>query len=293
MNDKKRHHIELYLAVIILGSNGFFAKLLNTPATTAIAYRVLLAALILITPQIFKRIFQTSEKSGKPKTSPHIPKLILTGALYGVHLVTYFASIQSSTVAIGMITLFTFPAMTALLEPLFHKAPWKKSDLLAAVGVFIGVYFLAPEIKLGDPISTGILLGLSSALCLSIRNILSKPLTESLGGKTVMQGQLITSSILLAPFLIPKSPIPGTDWLILIFLAIVGTIIGHTLALNTLKHFSATTWGIYNCLSPAVGILLAILFLNADLTPKITIGGTIILITVLTTTITQKKYKSN
>ena len=44
---------------------------------------------------------------------------ILLGIIMAVHWVMYFASMQYSSVSVGMIALFTFPVITVLLEPFF------------------------------------------------------------------------------------------------------------------------------------------------------------------------------
>jgi drug/metabolite transporter (DMT)-like permease len=44
--------------------------------------------------------------------------MLLCGLLMCVHWVTYFHAMQVSTVAIGMIALYTYPVMSVLLEPL-------------------------------------------------------------------------------------------------------------------------------------------------------------------------------
>ena len=52
---------------------------------------------------------------------------ITLGLMMSIHWVTYFAAMQYSTVAIGMIALFTFPIITVMLEPLFEdfKLVWQ------------------------------------------------------------------------------------------------------------------------------------------------------------------------
>ena len=61
------------------------------------------------------------------------------------HWVTYFYALQWSNVAIGMLSLFTYPVITALLEPLILKTKFQKHHLILGFIVLIGVYFLAPD----------------------------------------------------------------------------------------------------------------------------------------------------
>ena len=48
----------------------------------------------------------------------------------GTHWVTYFYALQWSNVAIGMLSLFTYPVITALLEPLFFNTRFQLRHLI-------------------------------------------------------------------------------------------------------------------------------------------------------------------
>jgi drug/metabolite transporter (DMT)-like permease len=78
----------------------------------------------------------------------------------GLHWITYFYSLQLSNVAIGMLSLFTYPVMTSLLEPVFLKTQFSKMHLLLGVLVLIGIYFLAPSFDTENDYFLAILIGL-------------------------------------------------------------------------------------------------------------------------------------
>ena len=64
------------------------------------------------------------------------------------HWVTYFYALKLSNVAIGMLSMFTFPVMTALLEPFFTKQKINSIHIALALLVLIGIYFLVPDFSI-------------------------------------------------------------------------------------------------------------------------------------------------
>ena len=100
--------------------------------------------------------------------------VFLSGVLMGVHWITYFIALKLSSVAIGMLSVFTYPIITTFLEPLMLKSKFKKSNLLLGLMVLVGIYFLAPEFSLENDQFKAIGFGVFSALCYSIRNIYMK-----------------------------------------------------------------------------------------------------------------------
>ena len=55
-----------------------------------------------------------------------------------VHWVTYFYALKLSNVALGVLSLYTFPIIIALLEPLFLKVKFDPIYILLGLMVLIG-----------------------------------------------------------------------------------------------------------------------------------------------------------
>jgi len=119
----------------------------------------------------------------------------------GSHWITYFIALKMSSVAIGMLSVFTYPIITTLLEPIMLNSKFKKSNLLLGLMVLMGIYFLTPEISLENDQFKAIGFGVFSALCYSIRNIYMKSKSTEYEGSILMVYQLIIVSLLLSPAL--------------------------------------------------------------------------------------------
>ena len=206
----------------------------------------------------------------------------LAGLLLGGHWITYFFSLQYSTVAIGMLSLFTFPVMTAFLEPILLKTKFKPSHIILALMVMGGIYLLAPSFDICNNYSLGIIFGLVSAFCYALRNILLNKRTHTYSGSALMFFQLVVITLVLFPALflnIQKDFF--AQWPATLSLALFTTAVGHTLFVMSLKHFSVSSVSIISSAQPIYGIILGIIFLNEIPGWNTVLGGALILSTVV------------
>jgi drug/metabolite transporter (DMT)-like permease len=156
--------------------------------------------------------------------------------------------------------------------------------------VLTGLYILAPEFTLESNELKGILLGLASAICYSLRILILKQHVANYNGSMLMLYQTAIISVFLAPVLFFvdvsgfQSQLPY-----LILLAVLTTAIGHTLMVKSLKHFSASTATIISSIQPIFGIIIAFFVVNEIPNFNTYIGGSLILITVVIESVRSKK----
>ena len=200
----------------------------------------------------------------------------------GLHWITYFYALRLSNVAIGMLSLFTYPAITAILEPLFLKTKILKIHLILSILVLVGIYFLVPDFDIQNDDFKAVGFGVFSALCYATRNIIMKTKINYYDGSLLMAYQLLIITVVLSPSAFFLNTSSVVDYLpATILLALLTTAIGHTLFLHSLKHFSTVTASIVSCIQPVYGIIIGMIFLQEY--PKTTtlIGGAIIIFTVI------------
>ncbi len=207
----------------------------------------------------------------------------------GAHWITYFYALKLSNVAIGMLSLFTFPIMTALLEPLFTKVKFDPIHIVLGTIVLIGIYILAPEFNLESGQLQGALLGLLSAFCYALRILILKGHVSQYNGTMLMFYQVAILTIILIPalFFMDVSNITS-QYPYVILLALLTTAIGHTMFVNSLKYFKASTASIIGSAQPVFGIIIAFFFLKEIPTIHTFVGGALILTTVVIESIRSK-----
>ncbi|OUS01428.1 EamA family transporter [Flavobacteriales bacterium 33_180_T64] len=271
-----KHVFWLTLATIFISTSGALGKFIDMPIPVIIWWRCALAALFLFAFCKFKTI-KLKVHSNQDKLTFFIAALFL-----GAHWITYFYALKLSNVAIGMLSLFTFPVFTAILEPLFSKVKFDPIHIILGGLVLLGIYILAPEFNLENSQLKGVLFGLLSAICFAIRTLMLKQHVLVYNGSILMFYQVLILTIVLVPalFLMDTSAIK-TQFSYVMLLAFLTTAVGHTMFINSLKHFKVSTASIIASTQPVFGIIIAFLFLNEIPTWNIFLGGTLIISTVI------------
>jgi len=279
-----KHVIELNIAVLLVSTSGVLGRYISMPPPITIWWRCLFAAVILGAFCWYKKI------NLKVSRKKDWVTIILSGLFFGAHWVTYFYALHLSSVAIGMLSLFTYPVITALLEPLFFKSKLNKNHVLLGLVVLVGIYFLSPEFNVENNQTKGVLFGLISAVFYAIRNILMKKKVANYHGSMLMFYQMIIITLVLWPVLFIFEANPTTnDWQALLVLALLTTSIGHTLFVMSFKNFSVGTASIMSSIQPVYGVLFGLFFLNEIPSSNTIIGGLLILTTVVIESVQSKK----
>ncbi|MBR9913579.1 MAG: EamA family transporter [Algicola sp.] len=279
-----KHLIWLTVAIIMISTSGPLGKYIDMPTPVIIWWRCAFAMVFLFLYCRFQKLKFTVFSNQDRFT------FIIAALFMGAHWITYFYALKLSNVAIGMLSLFTFPVITAILEPLFTKVRFDPIHLLLGVVVLIGIYILAPDFDLESSQLQGILFGLLSSICYALRNILLKKKVSNYNGSLLMFYQVLILTFVLLPvlFFLDTSGITGQLPFVLT-LALVTTAIGHTMFVNSLKYFKVSTASIIGSTQPVFGIIMAYFFLNEIPTLHTLIGGSLIISTVIIESVRSKR----
>ena len=265
------HLLEINLAMLFISTSGALGRYVQLPVPVTIATRGVLAFFLLFLFCRWKGI-SLHIRSGDRLM------VLLSGVLMCLHWLTYFYALQMSNVALGMLSLFTYPVITAFLEPLILKTKFQRIHVLLGILVLCGLYFLTPDLDFGNSKTLALVLGVTSALFYALRNIILKSKAASYHGSMLMVYQTgIIGFLLLPAFFFIDGQTLLSQWEGIIALAVLTTAIGHTLFLTTFKHFSMTSVSIISSIQPIYGILIGAIFLSEIPTVATIIGGTFIL----------------
>lgn len=274
----------LILATLLISTSGVLGKYIAMPSEVIIWFRSAFAMIFLFGFCRYKKINLTVLTM-----RTHVP-LIISSLFMAAHWISYFYALKLSNVALGMQSLFTFPVITALLEPFFLKTKFNPVHLILGTIILIGIYILAPEFNLESDDLKGILFGLFSAFCYSIRILILKQHVDHYHGSMLMFYQTSVITIVLFPVLFFMD-VSGfqTQVPYLLLLAIITTAIGHSLMVHSLKFFSASTATIIGSIQPVFGIIIAFVVVNEIPAVNTIWGGLLIISTVFIETIRPKK----
>ena len=114
--------IQLNLAVLMISTSGTLGRYIELPVPLIIFLRAAIGGVFVSFLQVEKLSFKIDKKDRWT--------VFFSGVLMGLHWILYFISLKMSTVAIGMLSVFTYPAITTLLEPIMLNSKFKMSNLL-------------------------------------------------------------------------------------------------------------------------------------------------------------------
>lgn len=258
----KKAFLQLHVAVLFAGFTAILGKLIDLNEGMLVWYRMLLSSVSLALILFFRK---------KLTRVPFLKlmKIFGVGTIVAIHWVTFYGSIKYSNVSVSVTCLSAIGFFTALFEPIIMRRRIDWMEVLLGLVAIAGIYLIFnfyPEYK------TGIIFGIISAMLASLFPIFNKNLLREFSPEIVtlfeMTGGFIALCIII-PFYLDFFPasyyIPTfSDWMWLIILAWICTILSFILQLNALKIISPFTANLTYNLEPVYAIILAFIIFKEN-----------------------------
>jgi len=276
----KKALIQLHIAVFLAGFTAILGKLITLNEGLLVWFRLLITVVTLGGILYFRnQLMRIPFKD--------VLKIFGVGVIVALHWVTFYGSVKYANVSVALVCFSATGFFTAFFEPLILKRKLSLIEvglgLIAISGIYI-IFDFHPEYKLG------IIFGIISAVGSSLFPIYNKQLLlwyspkiltlYELGGGLLALTVLVPFYLMLFPasYYMPTT----TDWLWLLVLAWLCTVLSFDLQLNALKKLSAFTANLTYNLEPVYGIILAFIFFkeNKTLHSQFYIGVLLILLAV-------------
>ena len=271
MQHSREGLLAVHAAVLIFGFTALFSKLLTLPALEITFYRSIIAFLVIAVYLAYKK-----QSFLLNKAQDYLMAGVL-GTLMAIHWVSYFYAMQVSSVAIGVIALYTFPVITVFLEPLFHGEKPHSADIISSIVVLFGIYLIVPDFSLDNSAALGVAAGIFSAFMLSLRNIMQRRYFSGYTASQALFYQVLVVAVVLCCFTDKAVlDIENKQWWLLILLGVVFTALPHTLFAHGLLHMKAKTASLIACVQVVYAAVFAALFLGEWLTLNVVLGGSIV-----------------
>src|SRR4051812_35027663 len=259
--------VSLHVAVALFGFAALFGKWIVLPATTIVLGRTLVAAATLAIVIVLRR-----QRAGRPD----VPTA-LNGAILALHWVSFFAAIQLSSVAVGLLGYASFPLFVLLLERrrLTRGSGEPTTALLATIGLVV----LVPDFTWSSDVVRGLALGLVSAFTFAWLAVRNRRLVEQLQPARIALWQNVAAAVCVAPIVAFNSVVAvptAADVALLIVLGVACTGLAHTLFIASMQRVSAHAASVVAALEPVYGITLAALLLHEFPGVRTLVGGAFI-----------------
>ena len=285
----------LHLTVLVWGFTGILGALISINETHLVWYRVLIAAVSLF---VYFKWTKTSIKVSKQTFF----RLFFTGAIVGLHWILFFGAIKAATISVAMVCLSSLTLFTAILEPILNKTRISKLEIVAGAFIILGIYVI---FKFETEYTTGIIIGLASALCASLFSIINAKQAKNRPAPIISFYELTGAFFWISIYLFVTDGFNNKAMYLnpsdLIYLLILGTIctsVAYVAGVSVMKELSAFRVALITNLEPIYAIILALIIFGKDekMTSGFYFGALIILTTIflfpiIKTKIEHKKLK--
>ena len=237
-----------------------------------------------------------------PKRREWPPILLMALLIFVFDYGLLFWAEQRVPSGIAAVMLATIPVFMALAEIVFLRT--QRMTVRLAVALLVGIggvaVLISRSLNLGGAAieTTGAVALVFAALSWAVASILTRklPLPASKGissGAQMLAGgvMLLAASAGLGEWRgFRIGAVSGGAWFALVYLIVLGSIVGFTAYLWLLHHESPTTVGTYAYVNPVVAVLLGYLVGGEPLGARTAVGTLLVLVSVVTIT-TRKTVK--
>ena len=282
----------LVLALFSVSTSPVIAKALTGVNAISISFwRMFFASLILWIYSCFK-------PQGKIKIDVNRNKIIYAGILLGIHFALFFTAVKSTHIANATFLGTLAPFFTLLIELYILKRNYSKIILTGLVFTLIGsIVILSNNFDISTMHTKGNLYAILCSICLAIAFMIAEKVRAN--ETTIVYTRLLylsASITLLAILFITSNDIINDlfkhnfhEYLGLLFLGLVPTILGHNSIYYAVKYVSPTIVAAFPLGEPIIATILAYFIFNEQITLNVIIGGSITLIGL----VLISQYKKN
>ncbi|NHZ87068.1 MAG: EamA family transporter [Planctomycetia bacterium] len=272
---KTKINIILVLALFAVSTSSIIARFLPDVSSIVISLWRLVFASVAVWLYSF---IKPQNKINKQNLIP----FILSGFFLGLHFVCFYQAVKLTSIANATLLGITAPMFTLLIERFVLKRKFKQIVIIGFIVALVGTIIITGlNFSLTDVSELGKLYGLSAALCIALVYLLANKIRTNTS--TVSYTRLLYLIAALFLFVIASTngenifALNKSDYLWLLALGLIPTILGHSLLYYGIKFTSPTIIASVPLGEPVIASILAwMIFLEK--VPFITLAGGVLIL---------------
>jgi len=266
-----------YLAVLVgvfaISFSALFVRLSTAPSLMIATYRLLFTFLLLVPFNVLRHYQDLRALPGRERGLA-----AASGVCLALHFVTWFTSLNYTSVASSVVLVTTQPVFVVLGSWLLFREKISRPALFGMALALTGSFIIgASDFQLDMRAFWGDLLALAAAVLVSGYLLIGRRMRSSVslpaytfftyGSSALLL--VVTSLVSRTPFY----PYPTNDWLLFLALALVCTLLGHTVFNWVLRYVQASVVSVSVLGEPLGAIVWASVFLHEYPTRRQMIGA--------------------
>jgi len=262
----------LHFTVIIFGFTGILGKLITLPADRLVFWRVLIGGGIIAIWLLLRGRYKPFDRGVRWK-------VVGVGWVAAAHWVTFFASIQVSSVSVALATLAVTPLFVSFLEPLIHRRRLDLREMILGIIIVMGLLLVlvAPYLDAGGWQAVwegfasggnhvkGVGLALVSAALAGLFSVLNSVLVRTHDSANLSRLELLGAAAGLGLLFAVQGTFwqPGfwsisvRDWLWIGLLATVATSFAYLASIEVMRQLTPFTIALAINMEPVYSIVFA------------------------------------
>ncbi|MDZ5471999.1 DMT family transporter [Bacillus sp. 31A1R] len=267
----------LAIGVISVSASAILVKFSTAPSGVIAFYRLFFSVLFMLPVFLIKYVHEL-----KLITKRDWAFCILAGVFLAFHFILWFESLNYTSVASSTVLVTLQPLFAFIGTYLFFKEKFSIKAIACAFIAVIGSVIISwGDFRISGMALFGDFLALLACVLVTAYLMFGQTVRQRLSLITytfVVYG--ISTIVLLIYVLLAKEPLLGygtSDWVYFILLAIVPTLLGHTLFNWSLKWLSTSTISMAILFEPVGATILAYYLLDEHVLLTQIVGGLVVI----------------
>jgi len=264
----------LILALFSVSTSPIIGRALTGVGAVSISFwRMFIAAIVLW-------IFSAIKPQNKMHSKNNLLKTVLAGILLGIHFALFFEAIKITKIANATFLGTLAPLFTLCIELFILKRIYNKSVLLGLFFTLIGsIIILGYQFDLESKYTLGNLYAVICSICIALALMIGERVRSQENTVVYTRTLYLSASFtLLLIALCINEQLTGynlNEYLGLVFLGLVPTILGHNSIYYSIRYVSPTIAAAFPLGEPIIATIFAYFIFHEQITVNIFLGGII------------------
>jgi drug/metabolite transporter (DMT)-like permease len=277
----------LAIASISFGTSAIFVRFATEATALSLTFfRLSLAAIVMI-------LFAYQRKALIPLARKQVVLVVLAGLVLSLHFATFILAVKFTTVANATFLVNTSPVMLAVLAPIMIKERTTSRESIGVITATIGVLFVANAGNGFRYFSLADASALLAAFLISLYTMLGRSIRTQ-GVSTACYTAYVYSTAAIVGFSLAEMfgsnmfrTYDTTNLVAILGLAIVPTMLGHSLYNYSLGAVKTVTANLFPLLEPIIASVFAV-FLFGEIPTITQLFGYLLILTAVAVVVTSQ-----
>ena len=272
-----KFYLMFVAAMLIFGSNGVFASMLEMSGAQLVLLRTLIGGAVLLIIILISRSRTPKEVLLREKW-----RLLFAGVCLGANWALLFEAYNLMNVSLATLTYYPAPVLVLVLAPLVLKERQNGLAYLGMAVVIVGMLLVVgTDFGEGGVSATGLIVGLGSAVFYAMLMLVNKQIT-GVSGLNLTFIEIVIAAVILLPYVFATSggvPLPtdARGIFALLFLCTVNTGFACWLYFSSMNRLPAKAVALMGYFDPVSALIFSAVFLDERLSGVQLAGAVLVL----------------